>query len=550
MVDKLSEYSELAKLFPGIYGEDESKIKDVYGINQHRELFKKFDLLKNVQSDCVSCFSESTSMHKIPKILHFIWLGEKPLPEEFRQNILYFSNRMQELGGISVLWTDQINIESTFRSWLKGAAIHLMDVQTVFGNHKMMATFFHFKAALAKIPSNFGEASDLLRYEIIDQFGGYYLDGDVKKDDIDLNALLLKGDNPPYGFVCGQCSIKNYCRNDLFGSTPKKLLIKYLKNLILNNYKKKRWKNQVTYSRSFLADFTVLTTGPDAFNEAIVRFISQGKKLDDRKKKQIIRSTFLSSVVGYSAESWVYNHTNQKSINFLNDQNRLERIKHDLMLNLLYDEKILDLEKYQQHLKPDEQEWLVCLIEELLKKHSRLFKCVDRIFIGSVDIYCRLQKSLEEVLNRKIVWDELAVLKFACVMKKDNLVTFLIDSKNINPFDFTFANVGYYDCSHAQPFGILLETGNLEMIAKILTSSRLEDVQKSFIPRELGLIYVGSRQWATHASISSIPKLKIKQYEKQQVLLEPIEREEINRHIEHFQSIQQLIDPFLDQSKT
>lgn len=90
------EYSELADLFPRIYEETECKpVPDFF----RRE-------------------------SGIPKILHYIWLGEKPLPEKFRQNMDHFSSRMREFGGVAVLWTDQKKIESACR---------LVDVDSVFG---------------------------------------------------------------------------------------------------------------------------------------------------------------------------------------------------------------------------------------------------------------------------------------------------------------------------------------------------------------------------------------------------------------------------------
>ena len=387
------EYSELARLFPSLYQETKSKIKNVYGgINQYSELFKKLDLLNESQSDNISFLSADSSKRKIPNVLHFTWLGDKPLPEEFKQNISYFSKGIKELGGISVLWIDQMDIEPSVRLWLKECSIHLINVGTVFGSPETMTTFYHFKSALAKIPSNFGEASDLLRYEIVDRFGGYYLDCDVKKESVNLEALILKGNKAPYGFICGQSSDKKgHCRNDLFGAVPQCSLMKKIKDLALKNYREKALKNYVEYKRPLLTDFTVFTTGPEVFNEAIEQFLSQGKKLSDEQKREIARNFLIPSKVGTSAESWVYNHTNLPPVNFPNEQSRRDRIKHDLMLNLINEEKILDLEKYQAYLKSNDQEWLISIIEELIQGNPELIDSIDRIFIGNFPLYSRLQ---------------------------------------------------------------------------------------------------------------------------------------------------------------
>jgi hypothetical protein len=453
---------------------------------------------------------------------------------------------MQSLGGISVLWTDQVEIKPELQNWLKENAIVLINVDAVFSSKDTMVTFYHFRAALAKIPSNFGEASDLLRYEIIDRFGGYYFDHDIKQGDIDLDTLLLKGGNSLYGFVCGQCSLIGHARNDLFGALPQSPLIKAVRDLVSSNYSKKRWKSYISYKRPFLTDFTVFTTGPDVFNEGLKQFISQDKELSDKQKMEIGHSIFVISTVGNSKESWVYNHTKPQPIKFSSNEDRLARIKHDLMLNLLYEEKILDLEKYQLHLGSADQTWLVSLIGELLKEYPGLIESVDRIFIGDVNLYCHLQQMLEEGFNKKIKWNELAVLKFACVMGKHGLIKLLMDDRGINPLDSTFADVGYYDCSHAQPLGILLEAGNLEMIKRVINISTREEIHKSFTPKELGLIYVGSREWAACMRTSSIPKMKIEQLErkKKHVSRRSVEWEEINRQISSFQIIKQLIEPF------
>ncbi|HEV7738218.1 MAG TPA: hypothetical protein VGO47_12715, partial [Chlamydiales bacterium] len=487
---------------------------------------------------------------QIPKILHFIWLGDSPLPEASRQNFSFFSKSMRKLDGISVLWTDQVEIKLEFRNWLKENAIVLINVGAVFSSKDTMATFYHFRAALAKIPSNFGEASDLLRYEIIDRFGGYYFDHDVKQGDIDLATLLSKGKNSPYGFVCGQCSLKAHARNDLFGAVPQSTLIKAVRDLVLSNYNKKSWKSYIGYKRSFLTDFTVFTTGPEVFNEGLKQVISQGRELSNKQKMEIGRSIFVISTVGDSAESWVYNHTKPQPIKFSSNEDRLARIKHDLMLNLLYEGKILDLEKYQLYLEPGDQAWLISLVGELLKEYPGLIEFVDRIFIGDVHLYCHLQQMLEKGFNKKITWNELAVLKFACVMEKHDLVKLLMYDRGVSPLDSTFADVGYYDCSHAQPLGILLETGNLETIARVVNASTVEEIHKSFIPKELGLIYVGSREWAACISTASIPKMKIEQLErkKKRVFEGSAAWKDIDLQISSFLVIERLLRPFLEKS--
>ena len=84
---------------------------------------------------------------KIPKIIHQVWLGPAPFPfEEARQSILRYHPDW-----VYNLWTDA-------------------DV-AAFGltNQKL------FDAA-----QNYGEKSDIFRYEILERYGGVYLDADMQ----------------------------------------------------------------------------------------------------------------------------------------------------------------------------------------------------------------------------------------------------------------------------------------------------------------------------------------------------------------------------------
>ncbi|HEY5234794.1 MAG TPA: hypothetical protein VIJ14_01340, partial [Rhabdochlamydiaceae bacterium] len=388
------EYTKLMELFPGIYAEVEPTIEPVgYEASHCLEFFKKFDCLNESHDTVVLSLlkrpTSEKSSKRIPRLLHFIWLGNSPLPGESQLNISYFAKTMQDLGGCTVFWTDQANVKPELRDWLKKNSIHLMKVDMVFGRNETMPLFCHFRGALAKIPSNFGEASDLLRYEIIDQFGGYYFDHDVKEGDVDLSVLLSKGKNNQYGFVCGRADDQTtqHPRNDVFGSVPDNILMKELKRLILENYNKKKWKSYVNYKRLFLTDFTVCTTGPEVFGLAIENFFRQGMDLTDQHKMDIAKTIFVPSKVGQSAESWVHGRRDAKPIQSLTEHNWSNRVRHDLMLSLIYEEKILDLEKYQLYSQEHNPNWLIPVMQDLFAEYPSLFESVDRIFIGDVNLY-------------------------------------------------------------------------------------------------------------------------------------------------------------------
>ncbi len=98
---------------------------------------------------------------KIPKIVHFIWLGPKPFPQE-----------------------SIINLESWKRfnpSWKLYFWTDDKDRPCPIDGMQKMLTFEHdFKAMapLLELSTNWGEKSDLMRYQILEEFGGFYSDHD------------------------------------------------------------------------------------------------------------------------------------------------------------------------------------------------------------------------------------------------------------------------------------------------------------------------------------------------------------------------------------
>lgn len=123
--------------------------------------------------------SEYTRVNPIPKILHFIWIGE-PLPEEYLQNILGFMRHNPEHE--VKFWTDNIH---TFRkkdlSYAQESSLKRLCVESV------ESIIDNAPKALQKIIvqesvglyRNFAAASDIIRLLILSKFGGTYLDTDL-----------------------------------------------------------------------------------------------------------------------------------------------------------------------------------------------------------------------------------------------------------------------------------------------------------------------------------------------------------------------------------
>lgn len=98
---------------------------------------------------------------KIPDVVHFIWLGPKPFPEESLVNVRSWQklNPAWEL----YFWTD---LESR--------------PCPIEGMKKQLVEEYDFKkmAPFLALSTNWGEKSDLMRYQIIHDMGGFYVDHD------------------------------------------------------------------------------------------------------------------------------------------------------------------------------------------------------------------------------------------------------------------------------------------------------------------------------------------------------------------------------------
>lgn len=106
--------------------------------------------------------SEELGNHdKIPFTFHFIWLGPKDLPEESKKNIASWLKKHPHWS--AKLWTD------------KDRGCDLPGVETV------LITEYPFRDLSPEYyeADNYGEKSQILRYEILFDEGGVYIDHDV-----------------------------------------------------------------------------------------------------------------------------------------------------------------------------------------------------------------------------------------------------------------------------------------------------------------------------------------------------------------------------------
>ncbi len=126
--------------------------EDHENLNFFKSLYDKNVLLMALNSENVH----------VPKVLHFIWVGPKPFPAESTKNIRSWIAHNPDWK--VKFWTDR-------ERPLPDEHMELCRVQD-----------FHFLklAQCYKKSENYGEKSDLLRYEILYQEGGVYADHDVE----------------------------------------------------------------------------------------------------------------------------------------------------------------------------------------------------------------------------------------------------------------------------------------------------------------------------------------------------------------------------------
>ncbi|MDX8430965.1 MAG: glycosyltransferase [Candidatus Algichlamydia australiensis] len=104
---------------------------------------------------------EKNEKEKIPSDLHLIWLGPRPFPSESVENIRMW--RSAHPNWTFHFWTDRARPAP-----IQGMVLHQAD------DFPFQELGDYYKES-----SNWGQKSDLLRYEILQQRGGIYIDHDA-----------------------------------------------------------------------------------------------------------------------------------------------------------------------------------------------------------------------------------------------------------------------------------------------------------------------------------------------------------------------------------
>jgi hypothetical protein len=127
----------------------------------------------------------------VPKLQHSIWVGgplqaDVPKHKAFMDQLV--KNRKQNPGWDVCLWTDQSRTDvlaaaadsplGKYRAWAAKNNIRLIPIDEVFAGDNAMQLGGLFKLEQMKGGTGRAAASDMLRLEIVNRFGGVYCDGD------------------------------------------------------------------------------------------------------------------------------------------------------------------------------------------------------------------------------------------------------------------------------------------------------------------------------------------------------------------------------------
>ncbi len=178
-------------------------------------------------------FNPGQTSYKIPKIVHFIWLGPKNFPRQSISNIRSWM---------------ALHPDWTFLFWTD-----LERPCPCPGMQRMLVKEFPF-ANLEKeydAATNFAEKSDILRYEILSQFGGIYSDHDVQAitsfDKLNQSYDFFAGLEVPLQKIAG---FSLAAGNGLIGARPHHPVLEKCLRVV-----KERWEEVYeTYCQNTITD--------------------------------------------------------------------------------------------------------------------------------------------------------------------------------------------------------------------------------------------------------------------------------------------------------
>jgi len=148
---------------------------------------------------------------KIPKILHCVWLSRSVDSSSDRElkfpmhNPFFESNIKNTPTWTHYLWTNNLDyIPAQIKQWGEKYGVEVRDIRDLAGSDNHFAQQHHFSELIEKInefaeQNEFGLATDITRYLAMHLYGGVYIDGDYKIDNLDGLEKIMRSYSSFFG---------------------------------------------------------------------------------------------------------------------------------------------------------------------------------------------------------------------------------------------------------------------------------------------------------------------------------------------------------------
>jgi hypothetical protein len=222
---------------------------------------------------------------KIPLITHHIWLTNPDNPKNMDEDYIKWMENSIKLNPVKEGWQHYL--------WIQDKKLLPDLVKRVAGNKSIiikelsedilskMVNRSEFEDALYN-RHKFGMASDILRVELLNIYGGAYFDTDYEA------LQSFKGLLTMYNFIASQEPMSHFLCNAFLAASPNHPVLKKMIELIKRNYnqdtrpyymKRKDGNNQIMFDeKGNLSEntwTTILVTGPSMVTIAIASAIGQ-----------------------------------------------------------------------------------------------------------------------------------------------------------------------------------------------------------------------------------------------------------------------------------
>jgi hypothetical protein len=227
---------------------------------------------------------------KIPLITHHIWLTNPDNPKNMEEDYIKWMENSVKLNPVKdgwqhYLWVqDKKLLPDLVERLSKNNSIVIRELTEDILSKMVNRT--EFENALY-VKNKVGMASDILRVELLNIFGGFYLDTDYEA------LQSFKGLAKMYHFIAAQEPMSHFVNNAFLASIPQHPIIKKIIELIKRNYnqetrpdyiKNKDNKNEVMFDENGQLSeniwTTILVTGPFVTTLAIAGAIGQENRID------------------------------------------------------------------------------------------------------------------------------------------------------------------------------------------------------------------------------------------------------------------------------